>query len=213
MRIRTLEQLSDALAGEAVWRKRELSTLRFLVESGGTGKGEANVLLRAASTMLYAHWEGFVKSAGDMYISFVAEQRLALSSLASNFAALSTRSLLRRAAASSKIQQYLAVVDALMVNHGEEAAFADKSTETGSNLSSTVLREIFQTLGIDHSDFDAKANLIDEQLLRRRNTIAHGEHLVVDKNAYLVVHASVVEMIEHIKNLIDNAAAQKKYLR
>jgi hypothetical protein len=214
VRIRTLEQLSDALSREIVWRKRELSILRFMVDSGATGRGEAGVILRAASAMLYAHWEGFIRAAGEMYVSFVSGQKISLDKLATNFVALSTRTLIRRAISSNKIRQHHDLVENLINGaHKEAELSASRSMETKSNLSSAVLAEIFATLGLDHSEFESKSAMIDEQLLERRNTVAHGEYLSIDKESYLSAHSGVVEMLERIRTLIENAAALKKYLR
>ncbi|MBD2666493.1 MAE_28990/MAE_18760 family HEPN-like nuclease [Richelia sinica] len=63
MKIRTVEQLSDILARELAWRKVELSALKSLIDSKSFASGKRKALLRSGITILYAHWEGFVKVA------------------------------------------------------------------------------------------------------------------------------------------------------
>lgn len=76
MKIRTESQLSDAIDNDLIWRKKELTQLKFLLESvAGRGDRESTVL-RGAVTLVYAHWEGFVKLAGLSYLEYVSGQRL-----------------------------------------------------------------------------------------------------------------------------------------
>ena len=86
MSIRTLIELGEFLDSELSWRKKELTTLRFLVRR--TRRHEVNALLRAAICMLYAHWEGFVKAAATGYVCYVNTRRLKYRELSPNFVAL-----------------------------------------------------------------------------------------------------------------------------
>ena len=74
---------------ELAWRKRELTTLKHMVERARSH--EKVFLLRAAVCVLYAHWEGFVKAAATSYASFVDAQGLRYRDLAPNFVALGLR--------------------------------------------------------------------------------------------------------------------------
>lgn len=94
MSIRTLEHLSDALARDLAWRKKELAALRFACKATKQ-KDTLNGLYRSSVAMLYAHWEGFIKNASAAYLEYVHFQRLRLAELAPNFAAVAARSMLR----------------------------------------------------------------------------------------------------------------------
>ncbi len=72
MNIRTVDQLNEFLSGEIIWRKKELTALRSLVESAKSSTDKQNALIRSGMTVLYAHWEGFVKAAASAYLEFVA---------------------------------------------------------------------------------------------------------------------------------------------
>ncbi|MFM6308188.1 MAG: MAE_28990/MAE_18760 family HEPN-like nuclease, partial [Dolichospermum sp.] len=97
MKIRTLEQLSDKLAQELAWRKKELSILKSLIDSKSSETAKRNALLRSGITMLYAHWEGFVKVSANSYVEFVAMQKLSYNQLANNFIALAMKDQLDQA--------------------------------------------------------------------------------------------------------------------
>src|SRR5216683_7302007 len=109
MKLRTIEQLSDALDQELAWRKKELSTIKVLVDEKNVAKSRRLVLIRAGVALLYAHWEGFVREAGSMYLDFVSYQRLKYEQLSANFLALAVRGLLRSAQQTDRIKAHLAV--------------------------------------------------------------------------------------------------------
>src|SRR5229473_3553693 len=107
MTIRTVEQLFDQLSDELAWRKKELATLKSLVEHRTLSNERRTVLLRAGVALLYAHWEGFVKAASRAYLEFVSFQRLRHQDLAPNFLALSASKLFRSAGQTDKLRSHV----------------------------------------------------------------------------------------------------------
>lgn len=213
MNLRTVEQLSDALSADIIWRKKELTSIRLMVESKSLSEDRKTAVLRGAVALLYAHWEGFVKAAGNAYLEFVHFQGLSYQQLARNFVALGARGRLKKAAGTTKIQAYLDVVDFFLENLGDRCSLPYKDgISTQSNLSSLVLRNIVETLGLDYSEFETKEKLLDELLLRQRNTIAHGEYLITTIEGYLDLYEDILQMMEAFRTQVDNAAALKRFL-
>jgi hypothetical protein len=214
MKIRTVEQLYDALADELVWRKKEITSLKFLTQNAVSAPDREAALIRASVTMLYAHWEGFVRAAALLYVELVAFQRLRNGELARQFLTLSVRKLLRAADQTDRIKAHLDVTDFFLNNLNDRSALPYKDAiRTEANLSSRVLKEITDTLGLDYAPYETKKHLIDEGLLDRRNTIAHGESLEITVAEYLELATHVVELLDTFLNQVTNAAALKRYSR
>jgi MAE_28990/MAE_18760-like HEPN len=63
---RTLNQLVDNLDDELGWRIKDLNTIKNQIPS--STNPNQGTMIRAGVTMLYAHWEGFVKAAATHYL-------------------------------------------------------------------------------------------------------------------------------------------------
>lgn len=212
MSVRTIEQLSDRLADDLAWRKKELADLRALVESATLKDSRRNALLRCGVTILYAHWEGFIKSAATAYAEHVSLQRLLYRELAPNFIAIGIRPVLHNALASRKARDHNALVDFFLSRMSERSSLPFRNViDTESNLSSIVLRDIAERLGLDYSQYATKEKLIDDKLLNARNTIAHGTYLQTDLYGYIDLLTQVLEMMELFRNQIENSAITRSY--
>ncbi len=211
MSIRTLEQLTDKLAEDLAWRKRELSEVKSLVEAKKVSQQRHETLLRSGVCILYSHWEGFVKSAVNAYVDYVRLQKLTYQELASNFLALAMKSKLKDAQETNKPSLYIPVCDFFLSGLNQRCVLPKDAISTGSNLSSETFREIAKVLGIDFSYYSTKSKLIDIQLLKKRNEIAHGNYLILDREEYRDLQTEVIGMLEVFRNEIENAAAQEKY--
>jgi hypothetical protein len=210
MTVRTEEQISAALAADLIWRKREMTVLRWLLERGTADR--KSVLLRSTITLTYAHWEGFVKTAAAYYLEFLHFRRLKYTELAPNFVALSARAILRRGAAANAFAVHMEVTEFFLSHLGDQSRIPYKEgVETTGNLSSTALKNIIETLGLDFSPYASKSHLIDERLLRQRNTVAHGEYLVLDQPAVEEMIREVISMLEVFRTQIENAVVLQSY--
>jgi hypothetical protein len=211
MSIRRLEELNDQLSSELAWRKKELSVIKSLIDTGSFSTSKKTALLRSGVTILYAHWEGFIKQAASIYLEFVSMQRLPYDKLSANFVALAMKSKLNQAKDTNKATIYNEVVEFFMTKLSERSSIQYKNVIQTSNLSSSVLREIVCMLGLDYSFYEPKNILIDEKLLRMRNEIAHGNYISIDQKEYDELYFKVIEMMDTFRNQIDNCAATKKY--
>lgn len=211
--IRTADELIQKIADDLIWRRRELTDLRALVESNQSGI-RSRVLVRGAVALLYAHWEGFVKKVSTYYVDYVASQRLTNRELAPNFVGLILRAKMRAMAASGKVSRANQLAEFMCHGMDVRARLPVKDAiDTQSNLSSTVLLDILELLGLDASLFATRLKFIDAQLVGPRNHIAHGESLFLEPEEYLAMHDDVLALIEIFRNEIENASVTKRFRR
>ena len=213
MKIRTAEQLVDAVDADLSWRRKELTDIRYLIQQSATSRTRQLVMTRSGIALLYAHWEGFTKATAEAYLEFVSMQRCKNSELARNMLAIVVRSKLKAAQNSKKISAHLDVVDFFRGEMEERCLMPYKNAiRTEANLSSTVLTDILKTLGMDTTEYELKAHLIDNQLLAKRNHIAHGNELDVNEDDYLRLHDDIMMLMNLLRNQVQNAAVTGEYL-
>lgn len=211
--IRTTDQLIDKIAEDLVWRRKELTDLRALIQQDRDGI-RSRVLIRSAIALLYAHWEGFVKKSSSYYLEYVASHRLPYNRLAPSFVGLSIKAKLGELNASEKISGGNALADFFCTSLGKQSNIPYKNVvDTRSNLSSKVLLDIMHSLGLDSGAFLTRLNFIDSSLVNRRNHVAHGESLSIGVDEYLELHDDVVYLIEAYRNEIENASVLRKFER
>lgn len=210
MKIRSKEDLSDHLNSDLAWRKKELINLRNNIQISKPKNLPTSI--RAGTVLLYAHWEGFIKNAAESYLSYVKSHRLKLNELDTCFLALAIKQKISDFESTSKSTKHVEFIDYILSPLEERARISEENViKTNSNLNFSTLRELLTTVGIDCTPFELKENLIDGKLLNYRNTIAHGQHLLIDKNEYDILHTEILILIMSIKNQIENAVVLEKF--
>ncbi|MDR3458059.1 MAG: MAE_28990/MAE_18760 family HEPN-like nuclease [Verrucomicrobiae bacterium] len=213
MKIRTQENLLDVIDQDFAWRKKELATLRFVIKRAQSNPRFLTTALRAGIALLYAHWEGFLKSSSENFLEFVSRQNLNNEDVAPNILALCTKRMMNDSLAGSKIDQAIAIVSFFRDDMSKPLSLPRRTAiPTESNLSSTVLCNISKAVGIDYSLFETKAFIIDERLLAKRNSIAHGQFFDLDLQEFEDTLNEMSQLLEVWRNEIENVCALRKYL-
>ncbi|WP_423208855.1 MAE_28990/MAE_18760 family HEPN-like nuclease [Paracoccus yeei] len=209
--IRTLDQLQDAMDREMAWRLKEVKA--FSVASKANGP-ERRYFIRAGVALLYAHWEGFVKTSSEQYLSFVGNRGLKYNELKSCFSIFGLKSKLNTLAIS---RQSLANVDAfdfILLELDKTARLQlGSAINTESNLTSKVFSNIAVSLDINIASYASRFNLIDESLVNRRNKIAHGEFLDIGGKEFGELLDAVLQIMREYKTDLQNAASTEAYKR
>jgi hypothetical protein len=212
MKIRTTESLYDYISADLGWRKKELSVFKAQVEKAEPGVRPA--LLRASITLLYAHWEGFVKNCAHAYLCYLASLKLTYLQLRPELAALAMRARLEEFESANKALIHAALVHDIREGAKSRAKIPTSrdAVKTYSNLNYERLCDILCSVGCDFSRYTSYQDLIDEQLLAARNRIAHGEEDYIRLTDWDDVRVEIVWMMDDISNQVLNSATQKSYL-
>jgi hypothetical protein len=211
MKIRSADQLFIHLDDEMAWRLKELHELRSSVKTAKGKNVDAHV--RAGVAMLYAHWEGFVKKAANAYVAYLAHRADSNRDLQPCFVALGMRSLVVASQDSSKSDASVATVSYLLAEMDKPVKLPKDAISAQSNLSSVVFTNILGWIGIDVAPYEPRFPLIDKTLLETRNSIAHGEFLVIGSDRFESLVNEIIELLRWFKTDIENAVANKSFLR
>lgn len=214
MKVRSLLELQNKLDEDISWRKKEFTTLKFMV--GDARKHERMILLRASITLLYAHWEGHIKHCSLVYLLYIKQQSPAYEDMTDNFIQMSLGEKFSSGFSIKKFSSQKCLYD--YINRENKEKFnidANTVINTESNLKYDVVLNILGQLGLDTSIFELKQNFIDSKLLRLRNSIAHGDRVNVDdlNSTYDELKVELLNMIQIFHDLIRSAAENKQYLK
>ena len=211
-KLRTKDHLFELLDKEIAWRLKEISTLRVSIERAK--KPFVYTLLRAGVPLLYAHWEGFIKNSATAYIHFVINQKFPLNRLSLNFVAFGAKQFLDNLSQSRRASLHIAA--AIFFCNELDAApkiSSGYSVKTQSNLKSSTFDDIALMIGLDTAKYKTRYNLIDKELLNRRNKIAHGEYLDLGSSEFNDLSSEVHQLLRDFKTDIENAVLLNAYLK
>ncbi len=204
--------LFDYLDHEMAWRIKEIHQFKLAVQNS-SGKNE-QAHIRAGVSMLYAHWEGFVKCAANAYINYLSHRANKNSEMRPCFVALGMKSKLGAASVSTKHEASVAVVSYLLDELDKPIQLPrSEAVSTESNLSSTVFVNIVGWIGIDPTPYSSRFPLIDTTLLHSRNRIAHGEYLDIGSDRFFELAKDILEMLRWFKTDIENAVVGSAFLK
>ena len=208
MKIKTLEDLQTRLDEDFAWRRKELTVIKTNVQS--SMPLQLNTNIRIGIVMLYAHWEGFIKNAAELYLIFVACKKLSLKELSSNIMAISLKSKLNEFEETNKNTIHTQLINFLL---GDLNIRANVPTDinTQANLNSNILREILSVIGVDYKQYELKEKFIDNQLLNLRNSVAHGQNPDINESEFHELYNEITTLMASIKNEVSNNAVLAKY--
>ena len=212
MKIRTLDDLDDRIREDFTWRRHEI---QFFDQQLATVDSIASrSLLRASVALLYAHWEGFIKTACHYYLCYIASLRLATEKLSPEFAAFSMRSTIKKGVDTGSATLHIEMVAEFRAGAASRARIptSPDAIQTKSNLSFPVLRNILISVGIDPTIYEYASDLINQQLVDSRNKIAHGQYDYIERTEWAELRDEVLAIMESIGDEIVNNAVLKRYL-
>ena len=202
---------SGLITDDRSWRLREISDLKSAIVRADDKL--RRVLLRAFVTICYAHWEGYVRFAARQYLEHVALRKFPYGELDRQF--LRNYFLPRLAALSvgkTGITDRCDLVDEILGASDRRFSKVNEDLiNTRANLNFDVFRDICLVCGVQTDLFADKATFIDVVLLKRRNSIAHGEVTLVAVEDLDMLANETIAIIRGFGDAVENRVYLKSY--
>lgn len=214
MKVRSLYELETKLDEDLSWRRKEFTTLKFMIKESRFHQKE--VLIRAAIALLYAHWEGHIKHCSLVYLKLLNCLGTTYCDMTENFLQLSLSEKFKQGFSIKKFSSQKEIYHYLTSEQRSNFSInEDVVIDTESNLKYEIVFNILEQLGLNSSIFELKENFINTKLLRCRNAIAHGDRIDYKdlEDTYQELEEELLDMIVTFQNLIRNAASNKSYLK
>ncbi|MGE5538546.1 MAG: MAE_28990/MAE_18760 family HEPN-like nuclease [Gemmatimonas sp.] len=209
---RSESDLSNQFDSDMGWRIKEISDLRSVIER--SDQMSTRALLRALIPILYAHWEGHVRFCAQKYFEFICLRRYPFSALekqsyVNHFLVRLENFSVRR----PNLKERAALLSQVLGSQDARFSKIDPTLiDTRSNLNSDVLQDICIVCAVDYSRFAEKADFLDRIILKRRNSIAHGEEVYIAREDLESLIADVIGLMRLFRNLLENKIYEKTYL-
>lgn len=202
--------VEDYLSEELAWRRKEIHNFKSLIRDKKRSV-EVNSLIRGGIVLSYANWEGYIKGASQAYLSYVSFRDFAMNEVAHNFLTLSIMNNLKK---TETFSEHTSRISCLLESPNIKCKIPTENIiVTESNLNSKVLKKIMEIIGLDYSHYELKSAFLDQNILKNRNEIAHGELRPLVQDDFNQIADFVIENMELYKILIQNAIDTKSYLR
>ena len=228
-----LADIRAELEQELTWRSDEMrllhNQLEFMEEEADRARYRKSLMV-----MLYSHFEGFCVTAFQIYLDAINSQKIKRKKLNTHLLASSMydefrayddpkrkprhyRELFRRKPEEdtnlihlAKRIDFLENIDQFL---DEEAVIPENVVHAENNLNSTVLRKLLYSVGLPYDSLRAYDGNVEE-LVNRRNQIAHGHHKRgVSEATYHKIEHSIFHLLDEIIKLIYTSLHERKYLR
>lgn len=209
-KVRSREECLYAIQSDIAWRKKEISALKSRLYSEDPPN---SAYLRSALVMVYAHWEGFVKTACEAYVLFINECIARRNvSLSEHFKNLQMWKTYRTYGEHQFLKNPVPFLEMREKWPPEDLVMLPIDVlDTESNLNSRVLKRLISIVDIDYQSFETKEKLIDESLLGTRNKIAHGERIEIDIKDYESLETEIRNLLDAFQTLIEECVQHEKY--
>src|ERR1035437_2256083 len=137
---KTLDILLDNISEDWVWRIKELDDFKTVLEKTKDDSTKS-CLIRAGITLLYAHWEGFIKECSNHYYNFVTTKGFKLNELSDCFIAISMRKELNEMIDSRKFVRQSKAILILFNEFEKRGIFPNEIPLKTSNLNYEIFEE------------------------------------------------------------------------
>jgi RiboL-PSP-HEPN len=208
----TEKDLSNQFDADLIWRRKELSDIKLAISNAD--KYSKSALLRALITVVYAHWEGYVRTCANRYFEHLAlrkkrfidlERQVYVNVFLAKLNALSQSKV--------GIEARCQLINELLDGTGGRFSYINPDLiDTRSNLNADVIKDICVICAVDGSHFESRRSFIDFMIVKRRNAIAHGQQELIIESGIDDLVTETLALMDHFRSLLENKVYTKGYL-
>jgi hypothetical protein len=223
-----LLQVRTELEDERTWRRDEIRFLLNRLADLDTDD-DKDRYRRAVLLLLYAHFEGFCKTALLIYVHAINGEGLSCQAVQPALTAATCRPILRALADQNsksdffrgkapedeklhfawRCQEFLSRLSDVL---GMKVSIPDDVVDTESNLWPIVLKKNLFRLGFEQDRLKQHDGTISN-LVNRRNNIAHGmQREGISKQLFAELQKSVYEVMDEVMAMVMEALKTESYL-
>lgn len=172
----------EKITGDLDWRETELAELRILLANDDLAKWQKLILFRASWTLLYAHYEGFCKFALTVYFKALESSGAKYSEFKPKTQAFALTGKLKELRKRDDVELLLAIRGFEGDVLDNPVTFSEK-VDTKSNLRPATLTWLLEAADLEIKSLRSHNHTL-ENLVNRRNRIAHGERDIIQGFGY-----------------------------
>jgi MAE_28990/MAE_18760-like HEPN len=205
------------LEDELDWRFEEMVVPKLQAARAADGSLLQRAILRALIAMLYAHYEGFCKTAIRIYLLEIKAMGVRREECVERLRMFSLQKAFRELKGYSNEQCWSFVTNSFShmlkeVMDYELNRESEIALEGEANLYPALLRENLQSVCLPHDEVDAHELLL-KSLVSRRNGIAHGKKLIIaDLTTYELHERAVHDVMYGLAYAIIETLENRRYL-
>lgn len=208
-KIKSKDDLLDAIDKEYTWRFREIDLLKGLLQRKSGNSKYEEPLAKALVALAYSHWEGFVKYSSDYFFDYIRFKGFKKSELSEEFIA----SCIQHLSDNKKCADATSDIIQCLKDANYRFSFDNTIlTSAESNLKFEVLRKIASNLAVNMASMNSIQLSLDTIVLKRRNDVAHGDKVHVTDVYGIEVADHVISFMQQFKTLLQNHIASEGYL-
>ncbi|WP_443113527.1 MAE_28990/MAE_18760 family HEPN-like nuclease [Herbaspirillum seropedicae] len=202
---------SQQIVEDRTWRMREIADLKSAIKRGDAQLQK--VLLRALVAICYAHWEGYVKFSARKYMEFVSLRRFPYSELNKQFFKnLFLPHLAALSSSKTSVSDRCDLIEEILTRSNQRYSQVNEDLiNTKSNLNFEVFKDICLVCNLPADAFNDHGTFIDVSLLKRRNSIAHGEDTLIGLGELDTIVNTSIDLMRMFGDLLENQVVLKSY--
>ena len=214
MNYETLEKKIDK---DLNWRRREFIELSFIFNEMAS-EYRKKIILKSIITLSYANWEGYIKYCVEQYLEYINKKNLLFNQLKNNFKQISLGKHFKN---NNKynfedIKTQKKFYEFFMENNEVFKINQKRMSENIGNLNYDAIKKILMQLGFPEDLYCNELGFIDEQLVKHRNNIAHGEKKNEDDIDFEMIYGQIkvrlLNMMQLFHDKILEYAKNEKFL-